>query len=86
MTAVGVEDLVDERLLQGENELIDWKAATNVMGADMSEVELEAAKDGDCKTKPRRKVSKMHRNISKCILVRDFTESHVLPASMGCIN
>lgn len=32
MTAVGVEDLVDERLLQGEHELIDWKAATNVMG------------------------------------------------------
>jgi len=51
VTAVGVEDLVDERLLQGENQLIDWKAATNVMGADSEE--REAAKDGDCEAKPR---------------------------------
>ena len=82
VTAVGVEDLVDERLLQGENQLIDWKAATNVMGADMSEVEREAAKDGDCEAKPRREVSKMHRN-AFCLLVQDFTEFNVLPASMG---
>ena len=30
VTAVGVEDLVDERMLQGEQSLIDWKAATQV--------------------------------------------------------
>lgn len=31
VTAVGVEDLVDERLLQGQQQLIDWQAATHVV-------------------------------------------------------
>ena len=30
VTAVGVEELVDERMLQGEQTLIDWQAATHV--------------------------------------------------------
>ena len=30
VTAVGVEELVDERLIQGEQQLIDWQAATAV--------------------------------------------------------
>ncbi|CAK0831766.1 unnamed protein product [Prorocentrum cordatum] len=33
VTAVGIEDLVDEKLLRGEQELVDWAAATAVSGA-----------------------------------------------------
>ena len=44
VTAVGVEELVDERLLQGEQPLIDWQAATRVVGE--SEVESNEAKVG----------------------------------------
>ena len=36
VTAVGVEELVDERMLQGEQTLIDWQAATQVVAAEPS--------------------------------------------------
>ena len=53
VTAVGVEDLVDERLLQGEHQLVDWKAATNIMG-ESEEPEVSMAEGvGDCVVKPR---------------------------------
>lgn len=51
VTAVGVEDLVDERMLQGEHELIDWKAATKVM--DHGEMDETRETDADCVVKPR---------------------------------
>lgn len=54
VTAVGVEDLVDERMLQGEHELIDWKAATKVMDTHGEmEDETHRETDADCVMKPR---------------------------------
>lgn len=50
VTAVGVEDLVDERLLQGEQSLIDWRAATKV--DTKVDTEVDAKSEDRCE-RPR---------------------------------
>ncbi|CAE7380282.1 clpX [Symbiodinium pilosum] len=50
VTAVGVEELVDERMLQGEQTLIDWQAATHVA---VSEPEPAQPSTQSCERGPR---------------------------------